>query len=98
MRRHPGCIGRVWKSLAQAALAVALMSPAVASTSNSATGGSARWLPGVASGDEPVVVTQHRIQTVKGPLDYEARVGRLSIRSEETGQVRGWALFVAYSR
>ena len=97
MRRHPGCIGRVWKSLAPAALAVALISPAIAATSGSATGGSARWLPGVASGDESVVVTQHRIQTAKGPLDYEARAGRLSIRSEETGQIRGYIFFVAYS-
>jgi carboxypeptidase C (cathepsin A) len=96
MRKHSGCIGNGWKSLVQAALAAAIVSPAVAAASNTVIG-SARWLPGTTSGDESVVETEHRIQTAKGPLDYEARVGRLAIRSEQTGQVRGYIFFVAYS-
>jgi hypothetical protein len=47
-------------------------------------------------GDEPVVVTKHRIQTPSGPLDYEARTGRIPIRDQNTGQVRGHIFFVAY--
>jgi hypothetical protein len=70
MRKLSGCIGGRWKVLMQAAVVMAVLSPAIASTSISGSNGSARWLPGVASGDESVVVTQHRIQTVKGPLDY----------------------------
>jgi carboxypeptidase C (cathepsin A) len=48
------------------------------------------------SGDEPIVVTEHHIQTAHGPLAYEARIGRLAIRSEETGEARGYIFFVAY--
>ncbi len=48
------------------------------------------------TGDEPIVVTQHRVQTSAGPLDYTAQAGRLAIRSEETGEVRGYIFFVAY--
>ena len=55
------------------------------------------WLPGIISGDEPIAVTQHQIRTSKGTLDYEARAGRLAIRSEETGEVRGYIFFVAYA-
>jgi len=47
-------------------------------------------------GDEPIVVTEHTIQTPKGPLTYEARVGRMPVRSAETGEVRGRIFFVAY--
>jgi carboxypeptidase C (cathepsin A) len=47
-------------------------------------------------GDEPVVVTQHQIKTSRGVLNYEARVGRLPIRNDETGEVRGHIFFVAY--
>ncbi|THD50707.1 MAG: peptidase S10 [Phenylobacterium sp.] len=48
------------------------------------------------AGDEPVVVTQHRIATSRGPLAYEARAGRLAIRNAETGEVRGHIFFTAY--
>jgi carboxypeptidase C (cathepsin A) len=48
------------------------------------------------AGDEPIVVSKHTIQSVKGPLTYEARVGRLPIRNAETGEVRGHIFFVAY--
>jgi carboxypeptidase C (cathepsin A) len=67
----------------------------------SATAGAAktdvRTLPTFVSGDEPVVVTDHRVETPHGPLLYEARTGRLAIRSEETGEVRGYIFFVAYA-
>jgi hypothetical protein len=48
------------------------------------------------AGDEPVVVTSHRIQTPDGPLVYEARAGRIPIRTDRTGEVRGHIFFVAY--
>lgn len=48
------------------------------------------------AGDEPIVVSKHTIQSTKGRLDYEARIGRLSIRDAETGQIRGRIFFVAY--
>jgi carboxypeptidase C (cathepsin A) len=47
-------------------------------------------------GDEPIVVTQHQIRTPHGSLKYEARAGRLPIRNDETGEVRGHIFFVAY--
>ena len=49
------------------------------------------------SGDETIVVTTHTVQTVTGPLEYEARAGRLPIRNDETGEVRGYTFFVAYT-
>lgn len=54
------------------------------------------WLPALAAGDEPIVVTTHEIQTADGPLKYEVRTGRLPIRVEETGEVRARIFFVAY--
>jgi carboxypeptidase C (cathepsin A) len=50
----------------------------------------------IMTGDEPIVITTHRIQTPDGPLDYEARAGRLAIRVDETGEVHGHVFFVAY--
>jgi carboxypeptidase C (cathepsin A) len=50
----------------------------------------------VTVGDEPIAVSEHTIPTEKGPLTYEARIGRLPIRSAETGEVRGRIFFVAY--
>ena len=47
-------------------------------------------------GDEPVVVTAHEIATPGGPLAYEARAGRIPIRNDESGEVRGHIFFVAY--
>jgi carboxypeptidase C (cathepsin A) len=55
-----------------------------------------RIIPPLVPGDEPVVVTEHRVQTASGPLDYEARTGRIPIRDQNTGQVRGHIFFVAY--
>jgi Serine carboxypeptidase len=48
------------------------------------------------AGDEAIIVSKHTIQSSKGRLDYEARIGRLSIRDAETGQIRGRIFFVAY--
>jgi carboxypeptidase C (cathepsin A) len=48
------------------------------------------------SGDEPIVVTHHTIRTPGGPLEYEARAGRLPIRVDETGEVHAYIFFVAY--
>lgn len=50
----------------------------------------------IANGDEPVTVTTHHINTRRGPLTYEAFVGRLPIRNEQTGEVRGYIFFVSY--
>lgn len=57
----------------------------------------AHWLAGVVSGDEPIAITTHHVQTSHGALEYEARAGRLPIRSEETGEIRGYIFFTAYS-
>ena len=52
--------------------------------------------PLLAPGDEPIVVTRHEIRTATGTLAYEARAGRLPIRHDETGEVRGRVYFTAY--
>jgi carboxypeptidase C (cathepsin A) len=53
-------------------------------------------LPPLVSGDEPIVVTAHRVKTPGGLLKYKARAGRLAIRNDESGEVRGYIFFVAY--
>jgi Serine carboxypeptidase len=68
----------------------------VSAPDKSSSAPSVRWLPGIVTGDEPIAVTEHHIQTAHGPLDYEARAGRLPIRSQETGEVRGYIFFTAY--
>ncbi|MBB6427904.1 S10 family serine carboxypeptidase-like protein [Sphingopyxis sp. JAI128] len=55
-----------------------------------------RTIDPVVQGDEPIIVTKHKIDTPRGPLAYEARAGRLPIRNEQTGEVRGYMFFVAY--
>jgi carboxypeptidase C (cathepsin A) len=57
---------------------------------------SAQIVPPLVSGDESFVVTKHHVKTVSGNLEYESRAGRLPIRNDETGEVRGYAFFVAY--
>jgi hypothetical protein len=47
-------------------------------------------------GDEPIVVSEHTIQAVDGPLTYEAQIGRLAIRRGDNGEVHGYIFFVAY--
>jgi carboxypeptidase C (cathepsin A) len=56
----------------------------------------ARIIAPLLTGDEPIVVTTHTIQTPDGPLEYEARAGRLPIRVDETGEVHAHVFFVAY--
>jgi carboxypeptidase C (cathepsin A) len=58
--------------------------------------GAAELPPLLVPGDEPVVVTRHEVKTPAGVLRYEARAGRLPIRNDETGEVRGRIFFVAY--
>jgi carboxypeptidase C (cathepsin A) len=82
-------------SVALAALAatVLLAGPSVCATSVEPSPG---VIPPLADGDEPIVVTEHTINTVHGPLRYEARAGRLALRDAETGEVRAHIFFVAY--
>jgi len=47
-------------------------------------------------GDEPIVISQHTVQTMDGPLAYEAQIGRLAIRRGDDGAVHGYIFFVAY--
>ncbi|TPG16736.1 hypothetical protein EAH87_13900 [Sphingomonas koreensis] len=54
-------------------------------------------IPPLTIGDEPVIVTHHHIETAHGALTYQANAGRLAIRSEETGEIRGYIFFVSYS-
>ena len=51
----------------------------------------------LAPGDEPIVVTLHHVVTAHGLLSYEARAGRIMIRNEETGEIRGRIFFVSYT-
>src|SRR3569623_549201 len=53
------------------------------------------WPPLLAD-DEPVIVSEHRVETSRGPLVYEARVGRIPIRNADTGDLRGRIFYVAY--
>src|SRR5262245_4831226 len=48
-------------------------------------------------GDERVVTTTHQVVIDGKPLRYTARAGRLPIRDNETGEVRGRMFFVAYT-
>jgi carboxypeptidase C (cathepsin A) len=52
--------------------------------------------PLLAQGDETVVATSHILALPDGPLRYEARTGRIPIRHDETGEVRGRIFFTAY--
>lgn len=78
-----------WKVTAAAVL-MAAMNVATAA------GSVAPVPPLLVPGDEPVVVTHHQLRTSRGVLEYEARAGRLPIRNEESGEVRGHIFFVAY--
>lgn len=52
--------------------------------------------PPLAAGDESIVVTRHEIDSGRSRLRYEARAGRIPIRNDETGEVRGRVYFTAY--
>lgn len=79
-------------SLCLVAMLMGLATPTFAAVQAPAPRVVAPLLPG----DEPIVVTTHRIQTPEGPLEYEARAGRLPIRVDETGEVHAHVFFVAY--
>src|SRR5580692_3270694 len=49
------------------------------------------------SGDERIIVRTHQIATPAGTLKYESRAGRLPIRNDENGEIRGYIFFVAYT-
>lgn len=55
-----------------------------------------RVIAPLVEGDEPIVVSEHTIQTVDGPLTYDAETGRLAIRRGDDGEVHGYIFFVAY--
>jgi carboxypeptidase C (cathepsin A) len=99
MRRPPclfgvlGLGGRAWLVTTTALLALGVSVPA---TSAQAVEQPARVIAPLASGDEPIVVTEHTIKTAEGPLAYETLAGRLPIRNGETGEVHGHIFFVAY--
>ena len=82
---------QTWLTNVLTALALAV-TPALASLAASAP----TVIAPLMSGDEPIVVTTHVIQTPDGPLEYEARTGRLPIRVDETGEVHAHVFFVAY--
>lgn len=70
-----------------AVAALCLAAPAMAQT---------RTIAPLVGGDETTILTSHQVRTATGPLDYEARIGRLPIRNDETGEVRGYVGFIAY--
>lgn len=78
------------------ALAAAFAAVLLAAGGAAAQAPGPRIIPPLANGDEAIVVTTHTVQAVKGPLTYEARVGRIPIRNDESGEVRGWVGFIAY--
>jgi carboxypeptidase C (cathepsin A) len=82
-----GQVGRAAAMGAILAFAAVLMSDGAAAAAAAAQ---------LTVGDEPVVVTQHKLATARGPLVYEARAGRIPIRNAETGEVRGHVFFTAY--
>jgi carboxypeptidase C (cathepsin A) len=85
------------KALAGARIKVAATAIfALMAAALSFSGWAAMQLPPLVVGDEAVVATSHVITTDRGSLHYEARAGRLAIRSEETGEVRAWIYFTAY--
>lgn len=77
-------------------LAIALVATACLAAPALAQTTAVRTVAPLVSGDETILVTTHRVQTTAGPLDYEARIGRLPIRNDETGEVRGYVGFIAY--
>ena len=81
--------------LTAVALLVGAASQPIEATAAAQANTPVQWPPLVA-GDEPIVITTHTIKTKSGPLTYEARVGRLPIRVAQTGEVHGYAFFVAY--
>lgn len=52
--------------------------------------------PVLVEGDEPMVVREHQVQLEDRVLRYRSVTGRIPIRHDETGEVRGRAFFIAY--
>ena len=73
-----------------------LLIAAAAALAVPATGGGPMVPLPLVEGDETMVVTHHRIKTGQGVLAYDAIAGRLPVRNDESGEVRGHAFFVAY--
>ncbi len=46
--------------------------------------------------EEPVVVTEHRIEADGKLLEYTAETGRIAIRDVETGEPHGYMFYIAY--
>jgi len=86
---------RIWFVTLATALAATLTGLAVPNVVKAQVS-APRIIAPLMSGDEPIVVTEHTIQTAEGPLEYEARAGRLPIRVDETGEVHAHVFFVAY--
>ncbi len=79
----------LFRMLSMAVLAgCAVFSLALCTTAFAAAPAPSATIAPLADGDEPIVVTEHVINTVHGPLHYEARAGRLALRDAETGEVR----------
>jgi len=47
-------------------------------------------------GDEPVVTVRRSLKTQRGVLRYEVRTGRIPIRTDRSGEIRGYIFFTAY--
>ncbi|WP_206243505.1 S10 family serine carboxypeptidase-like protein [Novosphingobium terrae] len=84
-----------WRSLGAVTLTIALMggAPALAQDDRTARTVIAPLL----HDDEAIIVTHHQIHTREGVLRYEARAGRLALRNDETGELRGYIYFTAYA-
>ncbi|HEV2386287.1 MAG TPA: hypothetical protein VGS20_03430 [Candidatus Acidoferrales bacterium] len=50
----------------------------------------------LAIGEEPAVITRHRIETETKVLQYTAEAGRIAIRDVETGEPHGYIFYIAY--
>jgi Serine carboxypeptidase len=85
-----------WRAAACFIVSVACVGAVLAKPATPQAPSAFHDMPPLTIGEEPIVVSRHTIQSVKGPLSYEARIGRLPIRSAQTGEVHGQIFFVAY--
>ncbi len=74
----------------------AAVAMAAAACPQAASAAEPTYIPPLNAGEEPTVVTRHRIATRDGTLEYEARVGRLAIRHDETGEIYAYLGFQAF--
>jgi carboxypeptidase C (cathepsin A) len=87
---------KCWRAAASFIVSAAVMGTVLAGPVGQPAQSPFHYMPSLTTGEEPIVVSQHTIRSAKGPLKYEARIGRLPIRSAQTGEVRGQIFFVAY--